>query len=118
MAVHRGDGAQPGPRGRIPGQPALREGPGRDRPPRPDRGRRTHRPPRKRPPRPPPARRLAPRAGMDEPVGRGLRPARSSGLTSPETVPTPTAATATRPPTPAQDRGQAAEPVSGSKNTP
>jgi hypothetical protein len=40
---------------------------------------------------------------MAEPVGSGLRPARRTGLTSPETVPTPTAPTATRPPTPAQD---------------
>jgi hypothetical protein len=37
---------------------------------------------------------------MDEPVGRGLRPARHSGLTSPEPVPTPTAATATQTPDP------------------
>ena len=67
LAVHRGDGAQPGPRGRRAGQPALRESTRRDDPPRPDRGRRPHRPPRQGPPHPPPARRLAPRTGMAEP---------------------------------------------------
>ena len=52
------------------------------------------------PPRPPPARGLAPRAGMAEPVGRGLRPARRSGLTSPEPVTHPHGRKATRDPGP------------------
>ena len=73
---------------------------GRDDPPRPDRGRRPHRPARQGPPHPPPARGLAPRAGMAEPLGRGLRAARRSGLTSPEPVRTPTAPAATRTPSP------------------
>jgi hypothetical protein len=55
---------------------------------------------------------------MAEPVGRGLRPARRSGLTSPETVRTLTAFTATRPPTPAQDPRTSRRTVSGSTNTP
>jgi hypothetical protein len=37
---------------------------------------------------------------MAQPVGRGLRPARRSGLTSPETVRTPTPETGTEPLTP------------------
>jgi hypothetical protein len=40
---------------------------------------------------------------MAEPLGRGLRPARRSGLTSPEPVRDPTAMTATRTPHPAQE---------------
>ena len=68
LAVDRGHGAQPAPRRRRPGQPALRQGPGRDHPPRPDRRRRPHRPARPRPPHPAPARRLAPRARMAEPA--------------------------------------------------
>jgi hypothetical protein len=40
---------------------------------------------------------------MDEPVQRRLRPARRSGLTSPDPVRTPTAVTATRTLTPAQE---------------
>ena len=48
LACHRSHGAQPGPRRRRPGQPAVREGPGRDHPPGPDRRRRPHRPPRPR----------------------------------------------------------------------
>ena len=50
---------------------------------------------------------------MAQPAGRGLRPAHRSGLTSPDPVRTPTAATATRTRTPAQDPGQAAEQASG-----
>jgi hypothetical protein len=100
MAVHHGDGAQPGPRGRRPGQPPLRESPRRDHAPRPDRGHRPHRPARQGPHRPPPPRRLAPRTGMAEPLGRGLRPARRSGLTSPEPVRTPHGPTATPNPHP------------------
>ena len=45
--------------------------------------------PRPRPPHPAPARRLVPRARMDEPVHRDLRPARGSGLTRPERVTAP-----------------------------
>jgi hypothetical protein len=55
---------------------------------------------------------------MAEPPACGLRPARRRGLTSPEPVRTPTAATATRPPTPAQEPGQAAEKVSGATPAP
>ena len=40
---------------------------------------------------------------MAEPARRGLRPACRSGLTSPGTVRTPTAATATRPLIPAKE---------------
>jgi hypothetical protein len=119
VAVDRGHGAQPGPRGRLPGQPHVREGPRRDRPPRPDRRRRPHRPPRTRQPHPPPARRMAPRAGMDDPAGRGLRPARRSGLTSPEQVTHPDGPQATPNPSPrARNHGQAAEHASGRKTTP
>ena len=84
LAVHRGYGAQPSPRRRCPGQPALRQGQGRDHPPRPDRCRRPYRPARPRPPHPAPARGLAPRARMAEPLRRRLRPARRRGLTSPD----------------------------------
>ena len=114
VAVDRGHGAQPGPRRRRPGQPALREGPGRDHPPRPDRRRRPHRPPRPRPPHPAPARRLAPRAGMAEPPRRGLRAARRSGLTSPEPVRTPDGPRGHPNPVPEpRNPGQAAEQASG-----
>jgi Transposase DDE domain group 1 len=77
--------------------------PGRDHPPRPDRRRRPHRPAWPRPPHPAPARRLAPRARMAHPPRRGLRPARRSGLTSPDPVSTSTATTATRLRPPAQE---------------
>ena len=87
---------------------------GRDDPPRPDRGRRPHRPPRQGPPHPPPARRLAPRAGMAEPLGRGLRPARRSGLTSPEPVTHPDGPRGHPEPRPrARNPGQAAQQASG-----
>jgi len=69
-----------------PGQPAPRQGQGRDDPPRPHRRRRPHRPPRTRPHHPPPPAGLAPRAGTAQPLGRGLRAARCSGLTSPRQV--------------------------------
>ena len=62
LAVDRSHGAQPAPRRRRPGQPALRQGPGRDHPPRPDRRRRPHRPARPRWPHLALARVLAPRA--------------------------------------------------------
>ena len=62
---------------------------GATHPPRPDRRRRPHRPARPRPHHPAPARRLAPRTRMAEPVRRRLRPARRSGLTSPEPVTAP-----------------------------
>jgi hypothetical protein len=88
VAAGRRDSAQPPPRRRRPGQPAVREGPGRDHPPRPGRRRRPHRPARPRPPHLAPARGLAPRTRMAEPA-RGLRPARRCGLTSPEPVTTP-----------------------------
>jgi fluoride exporter len=45
-----------------PGQPGLRQGQGRHRPPRPDRGCRPHRLARQRSPHPAPARRVAPPA--------------------------------------------------------
>jgi hypothetical protein len=57
----------------------LRQSTRGDDPPRPDRDRSPRRPPRQGPPHPAPARRLAPRTGRAEPVGRGLRPARGSG---------------------------------------
>ena len=55
---------------------------------------------------------------MTEPVRRRLRAARRSGLTSPDPVRTPTAATATRTLTRPRNPGQAAEQASGNKPTP
>jgi Transposase DDE domain group 1 len=82
-------------------RPPAREGPHRDHPPRPHHRRRPHRPPRPRPSHPPPARSLAPRAGMAQSLGRRLRPAAHSGLTSPDrSAPTPKRPPA---PDPAQD---------------
>jgi hypothetical protein len=75
--------AQSAVRRRVPGQPRLRQGPRRPAAPRPHRRRRPHRPPRPRPRHLAPARRMAPRAGMDEPVRSRHRPTRHSGLTSP-----------------------------------
>ncbi len=81
---------QPAARRRVPGQPRLRQGPRRHAAPRPDRRRRPHRPPRPRRNHLAPARRLAPRAGMDEPVRGRLRPAADpGGLTSPHPVTAP-----------------------------
>ena len=54
---------------------------------------------------------------MAEPVGRGLRTASRSGLTSPEPVRTLTAFAATRPPPPAQDPRTRRRTVSGGTNT-
>ncbi len=53
-----------------------------------------------------------------QPVGRGLRPARRSGLTSPEPVTHPHGRRPPRTPAPTQDLGQAAEQASGSTSTP
>src|SRR5207302_1893381 len=91
-----------------PGVPAVREGPGRDHPPGPDRRRRSHRPAWPRSPHLALARRLAPRAPMAKPARHGLRTARRSGLTSPDPVRTRHAATAT--PTPAPEPGTPDQP--------
>ena len=91
----------------VPGQPRLRQSPGRHRAPGSHRCRGPHCPPRPWPPHPAPARRLAPRARMAEPVRSRLRPTRHRGLTSPDPVtalpraprpPVPTANPATRTP--------------------
>jgi hypothetical protein len=56
---------------------------------------------------------------MAEPVGLGLRPARRSGLTSPEPVTHPDGPQATPNPSPrTRNHGQAAEQASGRKPTP
>jgi hypothetical protein len=89
LAGPRRDQPQPAPRRRIPGQPGLRQGPRRHYPPQPDRRRRPHRPARPRPHHLAPARGLAPRARMDHPAHRCLRPAGHSGLTSPDPVTAP-----------------------------
>ena len=105
-------------RRRCPGQPAVREGPGRDHPPGPDHRRGPHRPARPRPPHLAPARRLAPPARMAEPPRGRLRTARHSGLTSPEPVSTPTAPKPSEPSFPNRKPGQAAEQASGRKARP
>ena len=91
LARHRRHRPQPAARRRHPRRPPPRQGPRRHRPPRPGRRRRPHRPPRPRPHHPAPARGLAPRARVAEPLRSRLRPARRSGLTSPEQVRTPDA---------------------------
>ena len=68
---------------------------------------------------PPPARGLAPRTRVDDPVRRGLRPARPGGLTSPD--PVTASLRPQRPPEPDPKPGtpgQAAEDASGRKPTP
>jgi hypothetical protein len=55
---------------------------------------------------------------MAQHVGRGLRPARRSGLTSPDRSAPRWPATASRPLTPAQEPGQAAGRASGKTSTP
>jgi hypothetical protein len=91
----------------------------RRRPPaRPDRRRRPHCPSRPGLPYPPPARRLAPRARVAEPLRSRLRPARHSGLTSPDPVRTPNARQGNPPPAPSQGPGQPAEPSAAGKHTP
>ena len=97
----------------APGIPALREGPGRDHPPGPDRRRRPHRPARTRPPHPAPARRLAPRAGMAQPARHRLRPARRSGLTSPDRFAPRRPQRPPEPRPPARNPGQTAQQASG-----
>ena len=99
--------------------PRLRQGARRDDPPRPDRRRGPHRPARPRPPHLAPARRLAPRARMDEPVPRRLRPACPRRLTSPDQVTTQThgqTARHSRKPPPATRTSRRT--VSGQTNTP
>jgi len=102
LARHRRHRPQPAPRRRRPGRPPPRQGPRGHRPPRPDRRRRPHRPVRPRPAHSPPARRLAPRARMAEPLRGRLRPARRSGLTSPDPVRTPKARQSSQPQPPAK----------------
>jgi Transposase DDE domain group 1 len=99
LARPRRNGAQPAARRRNPRRDPLRQGAHRHRPPRPHRHARPDRPPRPREPHPAPARRPPPRARLAEPVDRSLRPARRSGLTSPDPVRTPRR-TAHPPPTP------------------
>jgi hypothetical protein len=68
----------------------LREGPHGHHPPRPHHHARPDRPPRPREHDPPPACRPPPRTGLAGPMGKRLRPARHSGLTSPHPVRTRT----------------------------
>ena len=74
--------------------------------------------PRPGPHHPPPAPGMAPRARVDEPLRSRLRPARRSGLTSPEQVPNPNARQGTPPHSPTKDPGQAAEPSAAGKTRP
>ena len=55
---------------------------------------------------------------MAEPLGRGLRPARYCGLTSPDPVSTVNGHRHTTPAPAPGNHGQAAEHASGRKNTP
>ena len=101
----------------APGQPALRQGPGRDHPPGPDRRRRPRRPARPRPPYPAPARGW--HREHERPQPARLLAARRSGLTSPD--PVRTGYGPRRPPRPrprARNPGHAAEQASGRTPTP
>jgi hypothetical protein len=89
--------AQPARRRRHPGRAPPRESPRRHDPPRPGRRRRPHRPARPGLPDPSPARGLAPCPRMAQSLGSCLRPARRSGLTSPDPVRTPDARQGTWP---------------------
>jgi hypothetical protein len=77
----------------------------------PHRCRRPHGPPRPRPHHLAPARRLAPRAGLDQPLRSRLRTARPGGLTSPDPVHAPGTNGTQLPqlPRPRQRHGRAAE---------
>ncbi len=111
---------QPAARRRVPGQPRLRQSPWRHAAPRPHRRRRPHRPPRPRRDHRAPARRLAPRARVDEPVRSRLRPARRGGLTSPDPVTAPPRPNGRRQATsiPGQNLWTSRRNVSGRKPTP
>ena len=118
LARPRRDHAQPDPRRRHPRLQHPRQGERRDDPPRPDRRRRPHRPARPRPPHPAPARRLAPRARMDEPVRCRVRPARPRRLTSRTRSPRFARPSAPAPNPPTANPGQPARTASGKTSTP
>jgi hypothetical protein len=85
----------------------------------PDRCGRPHRPARPRPPHLAPARRLAPPARMADPARRGQRPARRSGLTSPDRSASRNGRHSHPNPRPrGQEPGQTAEQASGRTTAP
>ena len=102
----------------APGLLPPRQSPRGHHPPRPGRRRAPHRPPRPERPHPAPARRLAPRARVAEPFRSRLRPARRSGLTSPEPVRNPYARQGTPPPAPDPGPRTSRRTVSGRQSTP